>query len=160
MIRNQREYARSRQVLADLHDRLAAAEQQYAGNPVMLKIQQTQLGRTIGQIEQDLAAYEALRVGRVARRLHARDPESGRVAIGPALVQMRLAARMSQEELARRLGTQQPNIARWERNDQAAYTLQELQRLADELGWDVDVVFARRPRKARRGKPRSSGRAG
>jgi transcriptional regulator with XRE-family HTH domain len=58
-----------------------------------------------------------------------------------ALVRLRLARGMRQEDLARASGKRQPSIARWESDDYDGYTLKELNRLARALGRELEVSF-------------------
>jgi len=58
----------------------------------------------------------------------------------PTLAQLRLAAGLSQSQLADRLGTKQPNIARWERDPQAM-SVETVIRYARALGVGPDLVF-------------------
>jgi DNA-binding XRE family transcriptional regulator len=71
------------------------------------------------------------------------------------LIDLRLKRGLSQRELARRAGMQQPTIARLESGQTAS--LKTLRRLADALGADVKVSLV--PRKlAVDGKPKTARR--
>ncbi|MFD1578199.1 helix-turn-helix transcriptional regulator [Ramlibacter ginsenosidimutans] len=60
----------------------------------------------------------------------------------PTLASLRLRAGMSQAQLASALGTQQPNVARWERNP-GNLEVATLKKLASALGVSVhDVLVA------------------
>lgn len=56
------------------------------------------------------------------------------------LVGLRLKQGLSQAELARRLGTQQPSIARWERSPQSM-SVENVSAMAGALGVDAIEVF-------------------
>ncbi|MBI2050996.1 MAG: helix-turn-helix transcriptional regulator [Parcubacteria group bacterium] len=56
------------------------------------------------------------------------------------LLLMRKKARMSQAQLAKKLGTTQSNVARMEAGNQN-FTLGMLQRIADAFGKDLNVSF-------------------
>lgn len=56
------------------------------------------------------------------------------------LLQMRKRARLSQAQLAKRLGTTQSNVARMEAGNQN-FTLGMLARIADAFGKDLKVSF-------------------
>lgn len=64
--------------------------------------------------------------------------------VGPFLARLRIASRMTQEELARRLGSKQPDIARLEDADYQGHTARTLKETAEALG--VEIVVGARPR--------------
>lgn len=57
-----------------------------------------------------------------------------------SLTKLRLSARLSQAQLAARLGTQQPNIARWEREPKNM-TVETVFRFAEALGVEPTAVL-------------------
>lgn len=56
---------------------------------------------------------------------------------------MRLAAKLSQAELARRMGTTQSAVARWETGD-VSPRLDTLERIAEACALDAHIVWAER----------------
>ena len=82
-----------------------------------------------------------------------KDPEFAREyeALGPEfeivdqIIALRLKRKMSQRDLAAKVGTQQPSIARFERR-RVTTDLSFLRRVADALGADVKVSLV--PRRA------------
>src|SRR3989344_2170810 len=60
--------------------------------------------------------------------------------ISYALLQMRKRARMSQGQLAKKIGTTQSNVARMEAGNQN-FTVSMLTRIADAFGKDLNVKF-------------------
>jgi transcriptional regulator with XRE-family HTH domain len=78
--------------------------------------------------------------------------------LGEEIRQLREAAGLSQEELAGRIGTKQPGIARLERGS-GLPTLDLLDRVATALGMDLHVGFGRsgRARVARPNKTAAEG---
>ena len=97
--------------------------------------------RDIAEAVEDF--HQALE-GRLPPVLHTRDPQSGKLLIWRTLVLLRLAAQLDQSALARLLETQQSTVSRWESEGYDKYNLRQLQRIADSLGYDVDVAFVRR----------------
>lgn len=87
----------------------------------------------LAQVEADPRRAAALARARV---------RAGRVnaAATQTLSQLRLSAGLSQAQLAERLGTQQPNIARWER-DPRNMNVETIHRFAAALGVPPDAVF-------------------
>jgi len=57
-----------------------------------------------------------------------------------SLTKLRLSAKLSQAQLALKLGTQQPNIARWER-DPKNMTVETVFRFAEALGVEPTAVL-------------------
>jgi ribosome-binding protein aMBF1 (putative translation factor) len=68
----------------------------------------------------------------------------------PSLVAFRLRAGLSQQQLAERMGTKQPSVARWER-DPSSMLVGTMRRLAEVLGVDLpemlQAVCAHAPQK-------------
>lgn len=96
-----------------------------------------------------IAAYEQAKAGQLPPVMGSRNPRTGELELPRLLRLMRQAAQLDQVELAARLGTRQANISRWEREGYDRFNLRQLQRIADALGYDVDVSFLRRkPRRA------------
>ena len=88
------------------------------------------------------------------RRMIAEEAVNARVA--QAIYDLRTKAGLTQRELARRVGTTQPVIARLEDADYHGHSLRMLIRIASALDREVDLRFVRsagrrtrRPRTAR-----------
>ncbi len=69
------------------------------------------------------------------------DEERAVARVSQAIVEARTAAGLSQQELARRIGTSQPAIARLEDGDYSRHSLAVLQRIANALHLKLDVRF-------------------
>ncbi len=73
--------------------------------------------------------YEKLRDGHITSReitsLH---------ELPTALIEARIAARLTQRQLAKRIGVAEQQIQRWEANDYSGVNLTRLQEIADALG--------------------------
>lgn len=67
---------------------------------------------------------------------------SARVAV--KIARLRQEARLSQQDLAQRMGTSQQAVARLERGDYEGMTFSTLTRLADALGAQLVVDFRRK----------------
>jgi len=70
-----------------------------------------------------------------------------KMGIGYLILQARAAAELSQTELARRIGTSQPMIARWESGAQLP-SVSSLLRIAEATGFDL-AVSLRKPGSTR-----------
>jgi transcriptional regulator with XRE-family HTH domain len=144
VIRNEREFNKAVASIEQFDAQLAAAREKYGGNPGMLELMTRQLDRHLQELRQDLAEYSSAKAGNISAIFPAFNPRSRKLEVGRALNRIRLAKGISQEDLAQRVGTHQPSIARWEDPAYEAYRLVELRRVASELGFDLDVVFISR----------------
>lgn len=76
---------------------------------------------------------------------------AGEFLIAKALISARTQAHLSQAELARRIGTHQANVSRWE-GGKAVPSTRTLQRIATATGLELVIAFKRRrSRRGRRG---------
>jgi ribosome-binding protein aMBF1 (putative translation factor) len=80
-------------------------------------------------LRQELSEYEALRAGQV-RMLEL----DSLAQIPEALIRARIAAGLSQKELARRLRLKEQQVQRWEARRYAGASLERVQAVADALG--------------------------
>ena len=69
--------------------------------------------------------------------------------IGPFLARLRIASGLTQEELARRMGSKQPDIARLEDTDYQGYTASTLKAVAKVLGVEI-LIGARKVGRPKR----------
>lgn len=144
MIRNEQQYKKSLRTLADLQQELDRLGVAYADRDMLYELASAQVKRHIAELEGDIAAYQVAKSGQLGTVVTTLDPRSGKLEVGRALTQLRIAKGLSQKDLAQQIGTQQPAINRWESTDYEAYTLSDLRRVATVLGYDIDVVFLSR----------------
>ncbi len=69
--------------------------------------------------------------------------------VGPFLARLRIASGLSQEEVARRVGSKQPDIARLEDADYQGHSARALKAVAEALGVEI-VVGARKATRPKR----------
>lgn len=96
----------------------------------------------IGELHEQIAEYEALRLGRIAvLELDSLNQ------LPEALIRARAAAGLSQEALAVRLGLKKQQIQRYEAARYAGVGLERLQRIVDALGVTIHerIVFPSHP---------------
>ena len=79
-----------------------------------------------------------------------RPTKSPRSDFGERIKELRLAAGLSQQEVADQLGIGQPSYADWERRN-VATTPEQLKRLSEILGVNVEELFKQGGKAARRG---------
>jgi DNA-binding Xre family transcriptional regulator len=83
----------------------------------------------IGSLRAQMDHYEKLRDGRITgREITSLDD------LPDALIEARIAAKLTQRQLAERIGVAEQQIQRWEANDYSGVNLTRLQEIADALG--------------------------
>jgi len=147
MIRNDRQLRQTCRGIERLRGRLAELRRKKLGRELMA-LQGASLAKMIRDLEDQTRAYREAVHGRVHRsilhRLLSPAEQNGRPRIGEAIVLLRLARGMTQEALARKMGTRREAVARWERDDYEGYTLETLQKVFEALGcrFVIDVRVA------------------
>ena len=130
MIENERQY-RSTKAWMETFTRSAAnmAEVAAAADPLIRAAIVAQYQSQAEELQGELDEYEALREGRVASL------EVDSLAELPeALIRARIAARLTQKELAARLGLKEQQIQRYEATRYSGVSLQRAQAVVDALG--------------------------
>jgi hypothetical protein len=70
---------------------------------------------------------------------------SDRRSVGRLLIAIRIAAGLSQADLARRLGSSPSQVSRDERDEYFGVTLEKVQRVFDALGYQGDIRVSPKP---------------
>lgn len=135
MITNQREYRITKSWIVRFEKELAANETRELRpreDPGMRKVVHDALASEIETLRRQIDHYERLRDGHITSReiTSLRDLPS-------ALIEARIAARLTQRQLADRLGVAEQQIQRWEANDYSGVNLDRLQSIADALGVQI-----------------------
>lgn len=146
MIRNERQYritARQRQMLADALEAVTVRrEQQHrealapVGQDELLRfeLEQASLEGQLSDLDTQLHEYEQLRAG-VRGRVRVTSFDQ----LPKTLVQARIAAGLSQRDLAERLGLKEQQIQRYEAEDYASASLSRLEGVRSALGVEMDA---------------------
>jgi ribosome-binding protein aMBF1 (putative translation factor) len=138
MIKNERQYRITRaqaerfaRELAKLAEAPAEAE---GVDPIIRKAMEDAARSQLATLRRELKEYEALR----ARTGNERAFQVNSFDELPrALVQARIAAGLSQKELAQRLGLKEQQIQRYEATDYASASLRRVRAVIEALGEDV-----------------------
>ncbi len=129
MIANERQHRIAAAQLRRFEEALAVSG---TGGDVAPRIVQA-MGDAIGserdELRAQLARYEDLHSGRVTKR-----GLCSLRGLSVAMIEGRIAARMTQRDLANRLGVAEQQVQRWEINDYVGVGLERLQEIADALG--------------------------
>ncbi len=106
------------------------------------------------ELRAQLARYEDLRSGQVTQR-----ELCSLRGLPVALTEGRIAARMIQRDLAKRLGIPEQQVQRWEINGYVGVRLERLQEVADALGIEIHgrATYDRPGRGRDAGRNRAAG---
>jgi DNA-binding transcriptional regulator YiaG len=143
-IRSKRDLEQARKSLHELRQQLAMLKKAYRHDREAYELATRGLRELAHETAHAIAAYEQAAAGRLPAAVGARNPRTGQLELPRVLRSLRRAAGLDQTGLAARLGTHQSDISRWEREGYDRYNLQHLQRLADVLGYDLEVTFLKR----------------
>jgi DNA-binding Xre family transcriptional regulator len=98
-------------------------------DPGMPKLMHDAILSEIESLRAQIDHYEKLRDGRITgREITSLDD------LPDALIEARIAARLTQRELAKRIGVAEQQIQRWEANDYSGVSIYRLEEIADALG--------------------------
>lgn len=144
MIRNEKEYEVTKRRVADADRALAAQRASlddvgFGPDEVRRGLEPVEAMRA-GLLE-ELAWYERVRSGDVGVL-------TGIARIGELLIAARIAAGVSQRDLADRLGVSEAQISRDEHNEYHGITVERAQRVMDALGGAVTIRYESAPQVA------------
>lgn len=130
MIANDLQYRVTRAAARRFEEGLARLDETEAHrSPEVRALMREAMGSELEELRRQLAEYEALSAGRV------RVLELGSLDELPdALIRARVAAGLTQKELARRLGLRESQVQRYEATRYAGASLARLRTVADALG--------------------------
>jgi DNA-binding XRE family transcriptional regulator len=138
IIQNQRQYKITKAHLAGFEGGLVAHDARDPKDlppnidPGMPKLMHNAIVSEIESLRAQIEHYEKLRDGRITSReitsLH---------ELPTALIEARIAARLTQRQLAKRIGVAEQQIQRWEANGYSGVNLDRLQNIADALGVQI-----------------------
>lgn len=142
MITNERQYRITKAQLKRFEDDLAAHDARTPGAGVDPRLDQAMrdaLASEADELRTQLEHYEHLRDGTITSR----QLDSLR-ELPTALVEARIAAKMTQRALADRLGVAEQQVQRWEATAYAGVGLERLQDIADALNTRIreNVTFS------------------
>lgn len=135
IIQNQRQYNITKGWLARFEESLIAHDARDPKDlppdidPGMPKLMHNALASQIETLRKQMEHYEKLRDGHITSReitsLH---------ELPSALIEARIAAKLTQSQLAKRIGVAAQQVQRWEANEYSGVNLKRLQSVADALG--------------------------
>lgn len=135
MITNQREYRITRSWIARFEKELIANETRELGaeeHPDMREVVHAAITSEMETLRRQIDHYDKLRDGRITSREITSLRE-----LPIALIEGRIAARLTQRQVAERIGVAEQQIQRWESNEYNGVGLDRLQSVADALGMQI-----------------------
>jgi ribosome-binding protein aMBF1 (putative translation factor) len=151
MITNDLQYRVTRTAAREFEEALTRLDQTEGHrSPEMRAAMESQLE----DLRQQLAAYEALRAGQI-QVLELDSLEQ----LPDALIRARIAAGLTQKELAARLGMREQQVQRYEATRYEGVGLKRLQAVADALGVQIQERVILPTAATVRPSPRPSGRS-
>ena len=144
MIRNEKEYEATKWRVADADRALATQRASIEGAGFGLE----EVRRGLEPVDtmraallEELAWYERVRTGDIGVM-------TGIARVGEMLIASRIAAGLSQRDLATRLGVSETEVSRDEHNEYHGATVERAQRVMDALGGTVTIRYKGAPRVA------------
>ena len=133
MIANDLQYRVTQRATRDFEESLARLDADAKDRPAWIRqTMRAAMESQLADLRGELAEYDALRAGRV--RVLELDSLG---QLPDALIQARIAAGLSQKELAARLGLREQQIQRYEARRYAGASLDRIQAVADALGMQI-----------------------
>jgi DNA-binding XRE family transcriptional regulator len=102
----------------------------------MKQLMHNAIASQIETFRDEIDHYEQLRDGRITSREITSLRE-----LPTALIEARIAARLTQRQLAERIDVAEQQIQRWEANDYSGVNLDRLQSIADALGVQIQETI-------------------
>jgi HTH-type transcriptional regulator/antitoxin HigA len=128
MIQNERQYKITQIKLRDLQLDLATLDLPSNLHPRLMLARQNSLNTLIGELEQEIAEYDRLKSGQITQFPIESLADLPRVAI-----EARIAAGLTQKELAEKIGVHEQQIQRYEANNYHAVGFDRLQEVMSAL---------------------------
>ena len=134
MITNERQHRIARSEIRRFEEALAAAEEHPPSDvhPRLHKAMIDGLRSQLDELREEVDRYEFLRAGKVRRRVL-----TSLLDLPDALIEGRIVRRLTQKELAKRLGIPEQQVQRYEQTRYAGVSLERLNEVAEAVGLRV-----------------------
>jgi transcriptional regulator with XRE-family HTH domain len=132
VITNERQHRISRAEAKRFEEAIKRAEQQGERSEMHPRLHRAMvdgLRSQLDELQAEIAEYEALRKGKIRKRV-----SSSLLDLPNALIEGRIVRGLTQRELAKRLGVAEQQIQRFEATRYAGVSLERLQQVADAVG--------------------------
>lgn len=132
MIKNERQYKITKSQIAKFEAALAELTERSGADARLRKLEEDALRSQLDELRSDVERFEQLRSrGRGPIHLESFDE------LPRALVEARIAAGLSQKELAKRLGMKEQQIQRYEATEYSSASLTRLKQVIEALGANI-----------------------
>ena len=134
MIQNERQYKITRNKLRELSIDRATLDLPTDLHPRQILARKNSLGILIGELEQEIAEYDRLKSGQITQF-----PIESFQDLPRVMIEARIAAGLTQKELAEKIGVREQQIQRYEANNYRAVGFDRLQEVMSAL----DITIAK-----------------
>ncbi len=136
MIKNARQYQAAKNTLHHFAAELKAIKEQYGADTQKAALLAQGYVEQVAQLKAELKEYEQMKTTALPAVLRIRDLSQ----ISRTIVQMRLARRLTQKQLADLMGCKQADISRLEREGYRGYTVGQIEKLMGKLGRRLEIA--------------------
>ena len=135
MIKNDRQYEYTKKKLHEFEQDLKAIRKKYSPDKNKVALLSQGYVEHIAQLEAEIEEYENMKKSPLPNvlRIH------NLVEISHQLVRLRIARRLTQAQLAARIGCKQADVSRLEREDYQGYTISQLKKIAASLDAEIEL---------------------
>lgn len=135
MIKNDRQYEYTKKKLHEFEQDLKAIRKKYSPDKNKVALLSQGYVEHIAQLEAEIEEYEKMKNSPLPNvlRIH------NLVEISHQLVRLRIARRLTQAQLAARIGCKQADVSRLERDDYQGYTISQLKKIAASLDAEIEL---------------------
>jgi len=135
MIKNDRQYEYTKRKLYEFEEDLKAIRKKYSSDKNKVALLSQGYIEHIAQLKAEIEEYEKMKRTPLPKvlRIHNLDE------ISPQLVRLRIARRLTQAQLAARIGCKQADVSRLEREDYQGYTISQLKKIAASLNAEIEL---------------------
>lgn len=137
MIKNYRQLEYTKKMLRILEADLEVIRRKYSSDKNKLAFLSKGHREHIAQLKEEIAEYHEMKVAPLPKVLRAQNVEE----IRKGIIRLRIAKRLTQAELASRLGCKQSDVSRIERRGYQGFTYTFLKRLAKILDVNLEINF-------------------
>lgn len=135
MIKNVRQYEYTKKKVREFEEGLKTIRKRYSSDKNKVALLSQGYVEHIAQLKAEMEEYERMRRSPLPKMLRIHNLGE----ISHHLVRLRIARRITQAELASRLGCKQADISRIEREEYQGYTISQLKKIATSLGAELQL---------------------
>ena len=135
MIKDSRQYANTKKKLAMLIEDLKTTRKKYSDDKNKLALLSQGYLDHIEQLKSEIEEYEMVKNNPLPKVLSARHPNE----IYKLITKLRIKRKVTQSQLASRIGCKQSDISRLERKNYRGYSIETLEKIANELKADMEL---------------------